>query len=124
MAAQVLNLSVEQGATFHLSVVLDPVVDLTGMTGTCEIRAQASPLYPVVVSPTITVDTVTPELGMFDIDMTAAQTAGIPCLTGVGIVATYSTTVKYYFDIKFTDGTAVVRGVNGYVTVSPGVTLS
>lgn len=122
MAAIVLDLNIEQGSTFLQNVVLSPVIDLTGFTGVCHIRAQASPNYPIVAKPVITVSATVPETGAFSIALSATDTAGIPC-TSVGTGALmYNILTTYTYDVEMVKGSEVIRVVNGKVLVSPEVT--
>lgn len=119
MAAMVLNLNtVEQGADWSQVITLDPVVDLTGYTGICQFRATASADSPVVASPTVTVD-ATPTSGKFTLSLAAVDTAKIP----VTQTLAYTTRTTYQYDVKMTHGVsgAVIRVLNGNVTVSPQV---
>lgn len=120
MAAMVLNLNtIEQGADWSQVVTLDPVVDLTGYTGTCQIRATASADSPVVASPSVTLD-ADPTLGKFTLALAAVDTSRIP----VQYSSSYSTLSRYLYDVKFVHGVsgAVIRALNGTVSVSPQVT--
>jgi len=116
MSTTTLNLLVNQNETFAQVVTLDPVVNLTGYVGTCQIRQYPSPLSAVVASPTITLD-VNPLLGKFTIAMTAAITLALPVS---GTAHTEKTT--YYYDVNMTSGTTVIRVLQGTVSVSPCVT--
>jgi hypothetical protein len=118
MAAQVLNLSViEQGASWEQAITLDPVVDLTDLTGACQIRSMADANSPVVASPEVTID-VDPETGKFTLSLTAEETANIPCKSTVS----HSVTTKYLYDVIFTGVASTHRVLNGTVSVSPRVT--
>jgi len=120
MAAMVLNLNnIEQGADWAQEVTLDPVIDLTGYTGKCEIRAAASSNSPVVASPTVTLD-VDPTLGVFTLSLTGEETGKIPVTYTTG----YANITNFLFDVKMTEtvGGAILRVLNGRVAVSPQVT--
>lgn len=120
MSAMVLNLNnIEQGADWSQVITLDPVVDLTGYTGTCQIRSTASADSPVVASPTVTLD-ADPTLGKFTLALAAVDTSRIP----VTYTTAYSVLTPYQYDVKMTHGVsgAVLRVLNGRVSVSPQVT--
>ena len=116
MSANTINLLIDQGATFSQVVTLDPVIDLTGYAGTCQIRQYPSPLSAVVATPTITVD-ANPLLGKFTIALTAAQALAIP-VSGTA----HSDKTTYYYDVNMTKTADVMRVLQGTVSVSPVVT--
>jgi hypothetical protein len=117
MSAEQLNLdNIEQGASWSQQITLDPVVDLTGFTGSCKIRQYTSRNYPVLAVPTVTLDT--PAAGVFTLSLTADRTSDIPC-TGIA----FTDKLDLVYDVTFTDGTDVIRVLQGSVSVIPGVTL-
>jgi len=119
MSAQVLNLDViEQGATFSQVVTLNPVINLTGCTGRCQIRQYTNQSYPVLAAPVITID-ANPLLGKFTIAMTAAITAAFPT---AGL--THSDRLTCYYDVEMVNGTTITRVLQGSVQVSPRVTTA
>jgi len=116
MSTTTLNLLINQNETFSQVVTLDPVINLTGYAGTCQIRQYPSPLSAVVASPTITLD-ADPTLGKFTIAMTAAITRELP-VSGTA----HSDKTTYYYDVNMTSAATVIRVLQGTVAVSPSVT--
>jgi len=122
MSAVVLNINVEQGATFSQSVTLTGF-DLYGYTLSSQIRSVANAVSPVLVTPTVdyvhigATEPVVP-ITSFTMSMTAAQTRAL-----VSSGKNYSTPTQFAYDVIGTkiDGT-VTRFVNGIVYVSPAVT--
>ena len=112
MAAGILPLSVEQGATFRKSMVWkingNPV-NLTGYTARLQARANRSfdPMISLVDGAGITLGA---ETGRVTITMTADQTAGL-----------HAGKHKYDLELESAGG-EVTRLVKGMFTVSEGMT--
>jgi hypothetical protein len=117
MAAMVHDIAIEQGATYLEEITLSPVVDLTGYTGECQIRATASIDSRVLAEPVVVVDILNPETGKFTLSLTDVETLALP-VSG----STYASTTRYTYDVLMTSTTDVIRVLNGAVTVSPCVT--
>lgn len=116
MATNVVTLTINQGATFSQTITLDPVIDLTGGTGTCQIREKASQAKPIIASPTVTLSG-TPTNGVFTLYLTAAQTLAFP-VNG----ESYSDTTTYYYDVNMVISGTTTRVAHGPCIVSPAVT--
>jgi hypothetical protein len=108
------NSIIYQGASW-LEEITIPATDLTGMTGTCQIRKQASADSVVVASPDVTL--VTPASGIFSLDLTGAETLAIPVTT-----KTLTDSTAYIYDVFFTDGTTTIRVASGTISVYAAVT--
>lgn len=118
MAAGVLDLYIEQGATFTRTITLESApatpIDLTGYTARGKIKTGATATTSVADF----VCTISaPLTGVIIVSLTSTITAGIPT-TG----DKYSSLAKYYYDIEIESGGVVTRILNGQVTVSPEVT--
>jgi hypothetical protein len=116
MSAEILNFTVEQGATWSATITPVVPIDLTGYTGKCQIRATAEPTSPVIAEPTVTVAVGT--VGIHTLSLTAAQTLALP----VG-GATISSTTAYLYDVFMTK-TGIIKQTAGVITVVPAVTRS
>lgn len=116
MAVNIVPITINQGETFSQAITLDPVVDLTGGVGTCQIRQKASQAYPVLASPSVTLS-ATPADGTFTLALTAAQTLALP-VNG----DTYASVASYVYDVFMTISGVVTKVAAGSVTVSPAVT--
>jgi hypothetical protein len=117
MPAATLNISIEQGATFRMSMVYETdvggvmtPVNLTGYSARMQVRRAAnSPTISLDLSSTagdITLDAV----GNVVVEATPTQTAAIDIRSGV-----------YDLELEAADG-RVTRLLQGKVTVSPEVT--
>lgn len=116
MAALVLNLDVEQGASFYQEVQLPSGPDLTGYTGRSQVRNKASETGSPLATPTIAV--VDAATRRFSIAMTSLQTTGLPT-TG----DKYNNKSVFVYDVEFENaGGTVFRACNGTLSVSPEVT--
>ncbi len=116
------DITIEQGATFHLPLTIknsdDSAFDLSGYTPRGNIR-RTHQSATIVASFTFTL-TFPYTLGKMDVILTDEVTASIPCGE-----TTTSSTSKYVYDIEIehTSGT-VKRLLEGYLYVSPEVTRS
>lgn len=117
MSAMTANYTINQGETWSQAVTLDPVVNLTGYTGKCQIREYPSPAYPVVASPTVTLS-LTPTDGKFTLSLSADDTANIPC----GTPSSFTDKKTYYYDVDMIDSPTVLRVLQGTIQVVPAVT--
>ena len=116
MAATVENITINQGETFSQQLTTDPVVNLTGGVGTCQIRQKASSQYPVLASPTVTL-TATPTDGKVTLALTAAQSLALPVYGD-----SYLDTTEYVYDVDIVISGVTTRIFHGTATVSPTVT--
>lgn len=111
MLAGVLNLTIEQGATFtqRLTWKVDGVaVNLTGYTARMKVRERLN--EPAIISLTTGSGIVLGgAAGTVDITISAANTA----LLNYG---------KYIYDLELVNGATVTRLVKGKITVDPEVT--
>ena len=120
MGAEVLDLVIEQGATFFLPrILLDPLgtpVNLTGFLGRGQIKASAQDLVPLasfeVVIPTFTD-------GQYQVKLPAAVSSLIP-VTGTS----YLKPTLLYYDIELYNELTLVsiRVLQGRVSLSPETT--
>lgn len=114
MAVQEFNISINQGETWSQEL---PAVaeDLTGFTGKCQIRKQATASSPAVASPTVVfTDIVT---GLATLGLTPEETLAIPTTA-----KTITEVDSYIYDVFFTNGTVTKKTHKGVVTVAPSVT--
>lgn len=119
MAAGVLDLVIEQGVTFGMTVTVKDSsgtpVNITGYTFRGKIKESAQDVSAVEEFTCTITDAVN---GIFTVGLTAAETAAIAA-TG----ATYDTYSSYVYDIEMVDtSTFVTRLLNGALRVSPEVT--
>jgi hypothetical protein len=104
------SIVIQQGSDFQTTINFtddnDDVVDLTGYSGSAQLRKHytSSTSYPFVV-------TVSPSLGTVTLAMNYANTSNIPA-------------GRYVFDCELTDtvSNTISRVVEGVATVTPQVT--
>lgn len=122
MSAGKLNLTIEQGATWHRRLTWktgDPAtpVDLTGFTARMQVRAAADveseEVEPGDVLVELTTEnsriTLTPEEGRIELDIDAVTTADIEAVEAV-------------YDLELVNGPTVTRLVQGAALISAEVT--
>jgi hypothetical protein len=120
MSAGVLDITIEQGATFSLNATLteDGIipVDLTGYSGRGSVKKKAT---DTVVLATFTVTVLPPQTeGVVHIEIPADMTASI-VTTG----ASYKDRLQAVYDIElFNNADDVIRFLNGKALISPEVT--
>ena len=113
MAAADVNLLIEQGSTFEVSIQIfesdDTPRDLTGLT----VNAQMRRNFRSRMATDFTVDVTTPTEGEFKLKLTAQQTKALR-------------PGRYVYDVEVVDDTVlpiiVARAVQGIVRVQPEVT--
>jgi hypothetical protein len=115
MSAAIYNATIDQGATFSLTVVYKDengvAINLTGFTAALQIRQSYSDAAALVTlsSPSNGI-AITPLTGTIVITMTAAQTGSLD-------------EGYYVYDLEITSsGGIVTRLIQGQFTVSPEVT--
>jgi len=116
MAVTAANLAINQGETYSQVLTSNPVVNLTGAVGVCQIRQKASGQYPVLASPTVTLS-ATPTDGTVTLALTAAETAAMPVYGDSS-----SNTTSYVYDVFVTIGGVKTKIFVGSAVVSPAVT--
>jgi hypothetical protein len=110
------NMAIKRGADFAAVITLVGYTDLS-YTALCYIKKSANDPLPVV-TPLITKITEDPGC-VFRVSLTAAETLAL--LTKG---ASYADTERYVYDITVRNPEGrVVRILEGYVFVSPGVTI-
>jgi len=119
MAAGLLDLVIEQGATFGMTITVKDAngtpVNITGYTFRGKIKESAQDASAVEEFTCTITDAVN---GVFTVGLTAAETAE---LTATG--DTYDEYSGYVYDVEMVDAaTLVTRLLNGAVSVSPEVT--
>lgn len=103
------NIIIDQGTTFQTSINVtdenDVAINLTGYSANAQMRKHYTSSNAVVF-----VTSISPNLGIVTISLTANVTANIAA-------------GRYVYDCELTDTNgAVTRLVEGIVTVTPGVT--
>jgi len=119
MAAGLLNLVIEQGVTFGMTITVKDstgtVINITGYTFRGSIKESAQDTAAVKAFTCTITDAVN---GVFTVGLTDTETAALPA-TG----DTYDEYSEYVYDIEMEDsGGVVTRLLNGAVSVSPEVT--
>lgn len=121
MAAGIYNITIEQGATFTITVTLTdgatPAVpiDLTGYTGRGQIRLNATDTTALA---DFTVTVLTPEEdGKVEITLSATDTEAI-ATTGLN----YTEVLEAQYDVELVNGDEVIRLLNGACYISPEIT--
>lgn len=113
MAAGILELSIEQGATYNLVLTYEvngTAVNLTNYTARLQARIDVEETTTVLSLTTGAGITLGGAAGTITLDQSAAQTAGIPAGT-------------YIYDLELVAGSGTVtRLVQGELLVSPEVT--
>lgn len=110
-----------QGSDWYIEMTLvdrvagvDTPINLTGYTGTCQIREDATS-ETTVAEPTITI--LDGAGGSFSISLSEIETAAIPT-TGL----THKEVTRYQYEVQLDDGAGgIYRALQGYVEVSPTV---
>lgn len=115
MSAITKTLYVEQGATFLHVETLDPLTDLTGYTGKCQVKTSAQSVN-VYASPTVNID-ADPTLGLFSLEMGAAETLALPC-TGTS----FANPTTFYYDVFFEKSGNTFKAMQGEMRVTPAIT--
>lgn len=113
MPAQIVNLVIDQGATYQTTVTLTDAngnpLTLTGYTGNSEIRHHYSSMN-VAATFTVTVN-ASANVGQVVLQLDANSTANL-----------YGP-ARYVYDVFLTDGSGnVSRVLEGQITVTPSVT--
>lgn len=119
MAAGILDLVIEQGTTFGMTITVkdanDTVINITGYTFRGKIKESAQDATAVEEFTCTITDAVN---GQFTVGLTATETAAL-----VATGAAYDSYTSYTYDIEMVDSSgAVTRLLNGSVSVSPEVT--
>ena len=114
MAVVNFSVIIYQGATWSQTITI-PGVDLTGKTGKCQIRKQATADSPVLAEPTVVIvggtdSTVT-------LSLTAANTRTIP--TTAKTLEGFDT---YIYDVFAEDITSTEKVAVGTASIYPSVT--
>lgn len=110
-----------QGSDWYIEMTLvdrvagvDTPINLTGYTGTCQIRESATSEI-AVAEPTITI--LDGPGGTFSISLSETETATIET-TG----QTFKNVTRYQYEVQLNDGQGgVYRALQGYVEVSPSI---
>ena len=112
------DIEIKQGDTWQTENITwlrgSTPVDLTNLTGKCQIRTVPGAAGVIA---TATVTTITAIDGIFQLSLTATQTAAIPAGGSSGFVAT-----DYYYDVQFSGaGNYVETILQGKIIVYPEV---
>jgi len=119
MAAGLLDLVIEQGVTFGMTITVKDstgtVINITGYTFRGKIKESAQDVSATEDFTCTITDAVN---GVFTVGLTAAETAALAA-TG----DTYDEYSSYVYDIEMVSATSeVTRLLNGAISVSPEVT--
>ena len=122
MSAGVYDITIEQGSTFAMEVVLTSdgtlPINLDGYLGRGQIRHKSSDTTPVAA---FVVQIIDPAAGKIGISLSAAASTAIP-LRGHG----YSEKTEFFYDVEIyqgvDDATKVIRVLNGACFMSPEIT--
>ena len=110
------NITIKQGDTYQSKTIQwkrgDVPVDLTNLTGKCQVRT--APNSGIIA--TVNVNVADAVSGLFDLSLTAEQTAAIPTDGKTPDVAT-----AYVYDLEFAGVGYVETILQGEFNVTPGV---
>lgn len=115
MTAETHNITIEQGATFRLSLIWndaagDPI-NLTGYTARMQVRRKHSSADPALLS-------FTTEDG----SITLGGSAGTVTVVGLATLTDDLTIKSGVYDLELVNGAEVTRLIEGAVTITPEVT--
>ena len=114
MAVVNFNMIIYQGATWAQDILI-PGVDLTGKTGKCQIRKQATADSPVLAEPTVVI--VGGVDSVVTLALTAASTRTIP--TAAKSLDSFDT---FIYDVFAEDITSTEKVAAGVISFYPSVT--
>jgi len=116
MSVTALNLTINQGETYSQVLTTNPVANLTGAVGECQIRQKASASSPIIAKPSVTLS-ATPTDGTVTLALTASETLAMPVYGD-----TVANTTSYVYDVFVTISNVKIKIFAGSVTVAPAVT--